>query len=686
MRRAKTTTSISLFPFLAVLLCAMGALIFLLIVLTRQIRDDAIAKAAPLPAVASVPTLVEPPLDAAQSDEPQSDEPAWFVPEPEPLEIVRVPVQLTPPPPLPPAPDPDEPLRAQLATLAAQQSTASGAVARLLAAQGEKQTAVEAARQEVAAYRFDQEARGQRLAAREVGLRHKAAERDELAAAVRDGKQKLAAVKLAASSAEPKISILPYDGVYGTPRRPILLECTGDSIRFLPENLVLSPADLDGFLPNYNPLLAGAAALRAYWLVHDPSAGKPYVLLIVRPDGTAAYYAARTLLQSLGADTGYELLTADKQLAQPVADPAATAAARAAIEALLRDRAQIIAGIAARAGTGTNAPVKLSRGRFDVSDDYHDPTAEPESRWDRRKSLADGGSTGFAGGGAGQFPPPAPPAEDGTLSSFRAANPLPGDVQAGSVPAGGAQAAAPPAGGVRWSEPRRLDETLDAKSFDPQPFDPKTFDADSLTATGPAAPPAQSFDEALRNRREMAEGGASRSSRAANPQASGKTDGLREPPEFASELERESATEFPNFRAMKNERRAGQRWGQGSPTAIIAVQKDIAAEIDTGGLTIGSQPPILWGEEGVTVQTLTAVYAAVEKEVNGWGEPPHNFYWSPRLRVVVRPGGVRHYDLLKPRLAKANLPAVSLLQFDPTPPPLFDLNATDERADYRGHD
>ena len=41
----RATNSVSLFPFLAVLVCAMGALIFLLLVTTRRIRAQAIARA-----------------------------------------------------------------------------------------------------------------------------------------------------------------------------------------------------------------------------------------------------------------------------------------------------------------------------------------------------------------------------------------------------------------------------------------------------------------------------------------------------------------------------------------------------------------------------------------------------------------------------------------------------------------
>ena len=40
MARRQHNNSISLFPFLAVLVCAMGALILLLLVVTRKIRQD----------------------------------------------------------------------------------------------------------------------------------------------------------------------------------------------------------------------------------------------------------------------------------------------------------------------------------------------------------------------------------------------------------------------------------------------------------------------------------------------------------------------------------------------------------------------------------------------------------------------------------------------------------------------
>ncbi len=44
-RNRRNASAVSLFPFLAVLMCTMGALIVLLVVISQQIRDDTLAKA-----------------------------------------------------------------------------------------------------------------------------------------------------------------------------------------------------------------------------------------------------------------------------------------------------------------------------------------------------------------------------------------------------------------------------------------------------------------------------------------------------------------------------------------------------------------------------------------------------------------------------------------------------------------
>ncbi len=55
-------------------------------------------------------------------------------------------------------------------------------------------------------------------------------------------------------------SIVPFDGVYKTNRRPIYIECRGDSVILQPEAIVLTPHDFLGPSGPGNPL---ASALRS---------------------------------------------------------------------------------------------------------------------------------------------------------------------------------------------------------------------------------------------------------------------------------------------------------------------------------------------------------------------------------------------------------------------------------------
>ena len=59
MAKRRTDKTISLFPFLAVLVCTMGALILLLLVTTRRIRQKQQEKAADIVVVESSSSVIE---------------------------------------------------------------------------------------------------------------------------------------------------------------------------------------------------------------------------------------------------------------------------------------------------------------------------------------------------------------------------------------------------------------------------------------------------------------------------------------------------------------------------------------------------------------------------------------------------------------------------------------------------
>lgn len=371
-RRPRTSQGISLFPFLAVLVCVMGSLIFLLLVTTTRIRAESVARALEeLRPVEIVPELLPTPVEA----------PARLVVEPEAgLEIYESPD-------LPPQPvtveEPVEDARPAAALAAAWSSKVEGLTRQRderLRQLTQRRLLADAAAKKVVSLQED-------IARLEAELSAAARKLDQAAsqgvseADRRLIEQQILALRQRLKDAETqqaaggKFAVLPVDPISGTSRRPILIECMQDSLRFLPENIELTAADLAGFPERVNPLLAGTAALVDYWLEHDrkeaggKQAAEPYVLLLVRPEGTVGYYVAMQLLAPLKTQHGYELIEADTALQPPPLDPAARDACQNAINRLLAERERVIGSARGSGGGGVlNESRARSGAGFDVND------------------------------------------------------------------------------------------------------------------------------------------------------------------------------------------------------------------------------------------------------------------------------------------------------------------------------
>jgi len=117
-------------------------------------------------------------------------------------------------------------------------------------------------------------------------------------------------------------AILPYQGPHGTYRKPIYIECSREGIVLHPEGVRLSESDFRA--PDWpgNPLAAALRASRHYLNSQAVRRGKPeppdpYPLILVRPDGLRQYAQARAAIQSWDADFGYEFIDSDWQLEFP---------------------------------------------------------------------------------------------------------------------------------------------------------------------------------------------------------------------------------------------------------------------------------------------------------------------------------------------------------------------------------
>lgn len=118
----------------------------------------------------------------------------------------------------------------------------------------------------------------------------------------------------------PAFSIIPYEGANRTTRRPVYLECTAQGVVIQPEGVLVSIEDLGPPHGPGNPLDAALRVLRNAYQSRDAIYGitiPPYPLLLVRPEGIATYALARSAMSGWDDQFGYELIDAQMKLAFP---------------------------------------------------------------------------------------------------------------------------------------------------------------------------------------------------------------------------------------------------------------------------------------------------------------------------------------------------------------------------------
>ncbi len=153
----------------------------------------------------------------------------------------------------------------------------------------------------------------------------------------------LAAEREKARGRQKSFSIIPYQGPNETRRRPIYLECRDESIVLQPEGFVFDKSDLEGGIDSDNPLAAAMRAVSESLARSHPTEieqeGRPYPLLIVRPSSIPAYYAGRRALRAWQHEFGYEIINEDWEVAYPAANPQLAQVVRQAVEVARRRQA-----------------------------------------------------------------------------------------------------------------------------------------------------------------------------------------------------------------------------------------------------------------------------------------------------------------------------------------------------------
>lgn len=383
MSRAKhrdSNTQVSLFPFLAVLICTMGVLIVLLVLVVKQADSTAAASR----------DEIHQELDSELKQIAEAIEEADFVSES--LGDFR--------------PNLTESIREQTLRRAHYQEQQRRLEDQL------RQLQHQAELLKTDSTSAPAETEIERL-------------RQELAAA----QQELAETRIAVAQRPSQYALVAYDGRNGTRRRPIYIECSPSGVDLQPFGIHLN---LDEFarpiLPG-NPLDTAVLAIRDQWLKQDPrgAEGSPYPLILVRPGGSEAYSLVRDALKSWDSEFGHQIVPESINIAYPTEDPAFTAELYQIIADARVREARMLAALAMRGqgmgGAGQTVGYGNSLGAGGEAGGSGEGSSGSSPEFVLRASgrhggfVSSGGSRGTAGSGTNTRPNSAESSSNNTSNS-----------------------------------------------------------------------------------------------------------------------------------------------------------------------------------------------------------------------------------------------------------------------------
>ncbi|MBN1395732.1 MAG: hypothetical protein JW959_11980 [Pirellulales bacterium] len=602
---------IELFPFLAVLICTMGALVPLLMAISyvarRQAEADALAKAA----------------ERTVETQTQLEDVRW---------------------------------RIDMLRQSREKTEADLASARLQLGHledHERQLREELKRHKNRLDELDRLKRSDRVrTGGEAEFQRLRAEIDAAARRLADARQR-------AGEEKPSYAIIPYEGPNRTHRRPIYIECRADAVIMQPEGIELTAGDFNGPLGPDNPLAAALRAAREYMLDRsgfDPAAGEPYPLLLVRPEGIGGYYIAREAMSSWGEDFGYELIGADWELDFPTPDPQMARVVREAVSTARTGQARLAAAAPAHSGVRGKVVYRASPsgGGFVREEAPSNPGGEGGYRTARHSApvareygeISDDSSGVQTSGGAGGSNPLRGIGETAasiTDKEYRAGDGEGGYSSPGSDAARSGRAAGEPStysSGAGGKEGARPEGHVAGRP-------PREGERASGDANGRTPLPGEWKPAAERSSDSLAD---------SPPGGPGMKDPKDGPPQ-------QNGSGCPSTKSSNPKSLAAQRgedWGlRGAARGSTGIQRPIGVACHADRIVVlaendRSAERVVPLDETVE-SSIDAVISAVWDRIEGWGIAGQRMYWRPVLKVHVAPGGERCFDELKALLDGSGL-------------------------------
>jgi hypothetical protein len=615
---------VSLFPFLAVLICTMGALLVLLVVISKRAQAKAQEERAAAIAESAAEPLVQPPTDEDAHRKLAA-------------------------------------LLAEIQQLEQLQAEAKKALADRRDALGHLEDHTRRLNEERA--RLIQAA--QQLE-REGGLDDEDLEKlqtelKRVQQQLADSEKLLAEATEQAGAKKPAFAIIPFDGQNRTYRRPIYLECGTDSVVLQPEGIVFEDRDFEGDLQSDNPLAAALRAAGEHLARSRPNEigqiGRPYPLLIVKPSSIKKYYEARAAMEAWKDEFGYEMVNEDWDVAFPPPDPQLAQVIQFAVDvARRRQQLQQIASesmareLAARSrmpvdegpqsgpGFGRFIPAKKSPSN-DGDGSRAGGSGHDGSSYDGSSYGGSGyGGSGGAQGSSSSAPLASLPPGQGPNAGLAGQTQPSGSPQplgSSSHPVGSSQQ---PLGSVSQplgssSQPLGSPQPI---GLSPQPLGSASPPGSPQPQTPPGQTPARAPQDSSSDQNPLrpagsVSGSGQSSSQSVNPQKQESIADMR-----------------------------GENWAlPGAGRGLVAVTRQVRVECLSDRLVIvgrdGRTSQQVIPLPGSTREEVEKFVSAVWEYMDSWGIAGRGMYWKPVLNVYVRPGAEQRAGELKALLEESGL-------------------------------
>jgi hypothetical protein len=696
-RRDSQDTAVSLFPFLAVLICTIGALTVALMLLSRQARIEAQTKAMADLASAEPVLLADEEPETPAIEPPAADVVSPFVvqetppaptiamnpPEPEAVEPTPAMASVNEPPAPEPQPTDTRTAEEQLAELQAQarQIEVKGAEVREAMQQQRLQLShiedhIRSLQNELAQAQVAQDTleRSDMNTDRDRLMQHMAELRQILA-----DKQKALDDARETLSRGPAFAVVPFEGKFQTYRPPLYIECTADGVIIQPHGIELSSDDFDLPLGPGNPLASAVRAMSEYLVLQGSpdgrANGQPYPLLLVRPDGIPAYYAAREALQEWDTDFGYELVDKEWPLAFPQTDPKLGALAREAVLAARarqeeRKRRMPLAVAESqgprpqrfRAGSSLEGAVPVSEGsgdRGDVIGRARRPDGPTPDRPNAPESAPEQpGVGGLASGGgsamSGSTQPQGPSGTGGGPGTTREP-----DARLSMSPQGGSLGDPNGTGGGNMTGEPPADlagTTITIREPGTSRIEP-TF-GNPPGQSGTSQPASSASDSNSPSQTAQNEN--------ANPRFNGSPNGTNEAATMAQGSAGQSGQQggAGNVQLSQEQQNAecraisevrGEDWALPvMRPGTIGVERVVRVRVQRNSIQVLPDGPVRPMDSSVQ-ENIDDVVADISRQARNWGVAGPSMYWKPTLRVDAAPDAQPQAEQLRTLLDGSGL-------------------------------